>query len=64
MTKMQRGLVRGEMCARTSCPNDRATYWNSSTLRWYCPPCAHRINETAVELCVERDEEPESGTSK
>lgn len=31
-------------CARTACTNGVATYFNHSTLKYYCKSCAMKLN--------------------
>lgn len=47
---------RGGSCNRTDCQQPGATFYNTSTRRWYCPACARKINDFAervdkVTLC-------------
>lgn len=37
--------ARNGTCARTACNNSHAIHFNRITERWYCTPCARRINE-------------------
>lgn len=54
----ERGLVGGGRCARTACETGTPAEWfNNSTLRWYCTPCAHAINEVDGELLCCQEEE-------
>lgn len=32
-------------CSRTACNSDRAVCYHRLDRRWYCPKCAHAINE-------------------
>lgn len=36
--------LNGE-CNRTACTNKKAFYWNTVTLAFYCPSCAHEISK-------------------
>lgn len=39
-------IPKGDMhgvCFRKACDNDGATWYNSSTRKYYCKPCAMRI---------------------
>lgn len=38
----KKGEKHGE-CARTACNHTNALWWNRSTERYYCKPCARRI---------------------
>lgn len=38
----RKGEKHGE-CARTACNHVNALWWNRSTERYYCKPCARRI---------------------
>ena len=46
------------LCNRSACRAESATWWNTSTLAYYCEKCAKGINEGAgthihgVQLCV------------
>jgi hypothetical protein len=41
---------RNGTCNRTACDNPRAVHFNRVTDRYYCAPCARRINEAAAEV--------------
>lgn len=47
-------------CRRSDCKKPGATFWNRSTLDWYCPECAHSINRAnGIELCVIAENAPD-----
>lgn len=39
---------RGGSCNRSACQQAGATFYNTSTMRWYCPACAAKINHWSV----------------
>ncbi len=43
--KMKTTDKQSEICNRTSCKKEGATWWNISTRAWYCQKCAEDINE-------------------
>jgi hypothetical protein len=51
--KSQKG-VEGGNCNRTACQAPGATFYNASTMKWYCPKCYEKINDANPGLCVER----------
>ena len=68
----KRGLSKGlkgeynGICNRTACQQPGATFFNHSTLKFYCPSCAHTINEYnraeamtyfGHDLCTEGDDD-------
>ncbi len=40
---IQKGDFHGE-CNRTCCHNEKAEYYNHSTLKYYCESCARLLN--------------------
>ena len=46
MNNIEKGDKGGE-CNRTVCENKNAQFYNKSTLKYYCPICARKINEHA-----------------
>lgn len=40
----KKGELHGE-CNRTACSNTNARFYNHSTLKYYCTPCAQLINQ-------------------
>lgn len=56
-----KGECGGE-CERTACRNKGIVvhWWNTGTQKWYCQPCAFRINSTNPDLCLKRLTEAEA----
>lgn len=57
-------LIKGETsCNRTACQtplSEHGRFWNTSTRKWYCKWCAHRINSACIQfgdppLCFPED---------
>lgn len=42
---------KGGSCNRRACQRPGAAFYNQSTRAWYCPPCAHKINDANPGLC-------------
>lgn len=42
-------------CGRLVCNNVQQGWWNETTKKWYCQPCAFAINEATPGLCVRVD---------
>ena len=62
---MNKGAKNGN-CNRTACQKPGAVYYNHSTQKYYCPVCAHMLNEVnkadamkifGHDLCTKDDEE-------
>jgi hypothetical protein len=41
-----------DVCYRTACGNEPATYYNLSTHKYYCTSCAHLLNTYSPGLCI------------
>lgn len=39
-------------CGRLACDNPAAGWWNETTQKFYCQPCAFAINDSTPGLCV------------
>ena len=39
-------------CGRSFCNNTIAFWWNNSTRKFYCQPCAFKINDINPGTCV------------
>ena len=39
-------------CGRLACDNPAQGWWNETTKKFYCQPCAFAINESTPGLCV------------
>lgn len=50
---IEKGSKHG-MCNRTACENVPADWYNQYTQRWYCKPCADRINAIATHKICDR----------
>jgi hypothetical protein len=42
------------ICARRDCHNMDATHWNESTQKYYCFPCAKKINRANGKIVCRR----------
>ncbi len=47
----QQPLPKERLCNRTACQKPGATWWNPSTLAYYCQSCAIKINKHNPGLC-------------
>lgn len=51
----EKGQRKNGPCNVTTCQKPGANHWNTSTLAWYCPSCARKINEVVMStppLCI------------
>lgn len=61
--------VRHGNCNVTACQKPGATWWNTSTRKWYCPHCAYEINrwskhDEGYEICFPSEEAAEAAKAK